>query len=138
MKCLSMDLRRRILAVYDKGHSSREEVARRFEVSLGMVKKLIQQRSHTGDIRPRYYRCGRPPLLVAEHQRQLRALLGKKSDLTLSEMREALGLDCSLQAIHLVLVKMGLSYKKRRSVPVSKDARTSRGRAAGGVAAKGA
>ncbi len=136
MKCLSMDLRRRILAAYDKGHSSREEVARRFAVSLGMVKKLIQQRSHTGDIRPRYHRCGRPPVLVAEHQRRLRALLDKKSDLTLHEMREALGLKCSLQAIHLVLLKMDLSYKKRRSVPANRTARTSGGRAVSGGAAK--
>lgn len=124
MKCLSMDLRRRILVTYDQGHSSREEVARRYQVSLGMVKKLIQQRRRTGDIRPRYHRCGRRPLLGAEHQRRLRVLLAKKSDLTLAEMRTALGLECSLQAIHVVLVKMGLSYKKRRSVPVNKTART--------------
>jgi transposase len=103
-----------------------------------MVKKLIQQRSHTGDIRPRYHRCGRPPVLVAEHQRRLRALLDKKSDMTLAEMRGALGLKCSLQAIHLVLVKMDLSYKKRRSVPANRTARTSGGRAASGGAAKGA
>src|SRR3569623_888428 len=129
MKCLSMDLRRRILATYDQGKSSREEVARRYQVSLGMVKKLIQQRSHTGDIRPRYHRCGRPAVLVAEHQRRLRAMLYKKSDLTLAEMREAFGVECSLQAIHLVLVKMDLSYKKRHSVPVSRPARTTGGRA---------
>ena len=40
MATLSLDLRERILAAYDAGEGSREEVAHRFRVSLGMVKKL--------------------------------------------------------------------------------------------------
>ena len=46
----SLDLRERILDTYDAGEGPREDVARRFRVSLGMVKKLLQQRRHTGDI----------------------------------------------------------------------------------------
>ena len=46
----SLDLRERILGTYDAGEGTREDVARRFRVSLGMVKKLLQQRRHTGDI----------------------------------------------------------------------------------------
>jgi transposase len=37
-RTLSLDLRERILACYDEGESTREEVAERFRVSLGMVK----------------------------------------------------------------------------------------------------
>jgi hypothetical protein len=33
--------------------------------------------------------------------------------MTLAELREALGLKCTLPAIHYVLVDMGLTYKKR-------------------------
>jgi transposase len=122
-KTLSMDLRQRILKAYDRGQSTREEVAARYEVSLGMVKKLIQQRRHSGDIAPRYHRCGRPPKIQASHERQLRTLLKAKADMTLSELQAALGLDCTPQAIYWVLERMGLSYKKRRSVPASKTAR---------------
>ena len=75
MVTLSLDLRTRILATYDAGQSTREDVARRFRVSLGMVKKLLQQRRHTGDIAPRHHRSGRKPLIVAAHRRQLRALV---------------------------------------------------------------
>ena len=46
----SLDLRERILDTYDAGEGTREDVARRFRVSLGMVKKLLQQRRHTADI----------------------------------------------------------------------------------------
>lgn len=122
---VSLDLRRRILKVYDQGGSTREEVAARFEVSLGMVKKLIQQRRHTGDIAPRHHRSGRKRKILASHERQLRALLKNKPDMTLQELHTALGLDCTLPAIHYILERMGLSYKKRHSVPASKTVRTS-------------
>ena len=136
MATLSLDLRERILATYDEGGNTREEVAQRYRVSLGMVKKLLQQRRHTGDIGPRHHRSGRKPRSVAAHQRQMRALLGRKPDLTLAELRAAVELECSLPAIHYALVKMGLSYKKRRCAPAKRRARTSPGRAKGGGGGK--
>jgi transposase len=137
-KAISLDLRERILAAYDKGDATREQVAKRFAVSLGMVKKLIQQRRHTSRITPRYDRCGRKPGVAARAQRQLRALVAKKPDLTLREMRESLALDCTLPAIHYVLAKLGLTYKKRRSERLSKIAPISSGRGPNGAGAKGA
>ncbi len=133
MRTLSLDLRERILASYDNAEGTRVEIAHRFRVSLGMVKKLLQQRRHTGDIAPRYRFCGRKPMIVGTHQSQMRNLLARKSDLTLKELRAATGLSCSLQAINVVLGKMGLTYKKRHSAPVSKTVLTSRGRAGSGA-----
>ena len=128
MRTTSLDLRARILASYDHEEGTREEIARRFRVSLGLVKKLLQQRRRTGDIAPRHRFSGRKPMIVAVHRSQLRALLTKKNDLTLKELRVAAGLRCSLQAINVVLGKMGLTYKKRHSVPASRTALTSPGR----------
>ena len=112
MKTLSLDLRERILAAYDAREGTREEVAMRFRVSLGMVKKLLQQRRHTGDIRPQHYRAGRKPKILERHRQQLQRLLDKQPDLTLSELRAATRLACSLPAIHYVLADLGLTYKK--------------------------
>ena len=136
MRTLSLDLRERILTSYDNDEGTREQIARRYRVSLGVVKKLIQQRRHTGDIRPRHYRSGRKPVIVDTHRRQLRTLLGKKPDLTLKELRQAVGLNCTLPAIHYVLDDMGLTYKKRRSGPVSRIGRTLPGRAGRGGGSK--
>lgn len=133
MRTTSLDLRERILAAYDKDEGTRPEIARRFRVSLGLVKKLLQQRRRTGDIAPRHRYSGRKPTIVANHRMQFRSLLSKKNDLTLQELREATGLGCSLQAINVVLAKMGLTYKKRHSVPVSKTARTSSGHVGAGA-----
>jgi transposase len=135
-KTISVDLRERILSAYDDDGGTREDVARRFRVSVGMVKKLLQQRRHTGDIAPRHHRAGRKPLILDSHHRRMRSLLGEKPDLTLWELRQALTLECSLQAIHVALVKMGLSYKKRRSEPANRTVPTLRGRGKSGGGAK--
>lgn len=136
MATLSLDLRSRILATYDEGHSTREEVARRYRVSLGMVKKLLQQRRATGDIAARHHRSGRKPRIVAAHHRQMRTLLRRQPDLTLAELRRAVALECSLPAIHYTLVKLGLTYKKRRCAPANKITPTSPGRGASGGGGK--
>lgn len=136
MATISLDLRERILAAYDRGEGTREQVARRFCVSLGMVKKLIQQRRHTGDIAPRHDRSGRRPRILASHRQAMRTLLCDKPDMTLEELRSAVKLDCSLPAIHYALEKMGLTYKKRHSEPASRSARTSHARGGRGDASK--
>ena len=109
---LSLDLRERILASYDEGEGTRAQVAERFRVSLGMVKKLIQQRRHGGDIAARHHRAGRKPVILESHREQMSTLLAQTPDMTLEELRIAVELDCTVQAIHLVLGKMGLTFKK--------------------------
>jgi transposase len=107
MRTLSLDLRERILSSYDKKEGTREEIANRYRVSLGMVKKLLEQRRRTGEIGARHHRSGRKPIILAAHARQMRTLLGQKVDLTLKELRAALELECSLPAIHYALEKDG-------------------------------
>jgi transposase len=126
MKTLSLDLRERILAAYDAGEDSRQEIADRFCVSVGMVKKLVQQRRVVGDIGPLHHRSGRKPKITEAHQRHLARLVAGRPDLTLEELREAVELDCTLPAIHYALIRMGLSYKKRHSMLASGSAQTSR------------
>lgn len=119
MATLSQDLRERIVASYDRGDGTREQIAARYNVSLGMVKKLLQQRRRTGDIAPRHRFSGRKPKITAQHQAELKRLVERQPDLTLEELREAIGVECTLPAIHYALGRMGLSLKKRRSGPPS-------------------
>jgi transposase len=136
MKTLSLDLRERIVAAYDAGDTTREMVAGRFRVSLGMVKKLLQQRRKLGEIGALHHRAGRKPRILPAHREQLRRHLAAKPDLTLAELRTVTGLDCTLPAIHYVLADMGLTFKKRRSGRPSRTGRTSSGRGGGGGATK--
>lgn len=127
MAALSLDLRTRIVSAYDRGEGTREAIAQRFNVSLGMVKKLLQQRRRIGNLKPQHHRAGRKRTIVAEHRIAIRKLLAAKPDMTLAELREALGLKCTLPALHYVLADMNLTFKKRRSGPASRTGRTSAG-----------
>lgn len=127
MKTLSVDLRERVLASHDNQEGTRQDIAKRYKVSLGMVKKLVAQRRRTGQIGPQRHLCGRKPMILATHRKQMRELLGRKPDMTLAELRDALGLGCTVQAVFYALDEMGLTYKKRRCAPASKTDRTSRG-----------
>lgn len=132
MAAISVDLRTRILKACDRGDGTQEQIARRFCVSYGLVKKLLQQRRRTGSIEPRYRFCGRKPVILPAHRKALRALVAAAPDLTLAELRTRLGLACTVQAIHYVLADMGLTYKKRHSGPASKAGPTSPKRAVPG------
>ena len=134
----SLDLRQRIIASYDQEEGTREDIAKRYRVSLGLVAKLLHQRRRTGDIAARHHHSGRKPKLLGTHRRQLRALLAQKPDLTLRELQVALGVDCTLQAIHYVLEAMGLTYKKRHSGPANRAGQKSAGRGGPGGGGKGA
>lgn len=133
-----MDLRERILKVYERGDSTREQVARRFAVSVGMVKKLLARQRSGAGIGARYDRCGRKPQIQESQRQALRELVERKPDLTLKQLREALSLDCTLPTIHYVLIGLGLTYKKRLSMQASKAARTwFRGGRSGSAAREG-
>ena len=131
-KPVPMDLRERIVAAYDGKEGTRPEVAKRFKVSLGMVKKLLAQRGRTGDLRDRHRCCGRKARLLPEHGRALRDVVAKEPDLTLGERKGRLGLGCAAAAVHWALGRLGLTSKKRRSMRPSKAGRMSPGPDAGG------
>jgi transposase len=123
MRTISVDLRERILQSYDQKEGTRQEIAHRYRVSLGMVKKLLRQRRLTGDIAPRHRFSGRKPKILESHRGKMQKALVKKPDLTLEELRTVLALECSLPALHYALAKMGLTYKKRRFAPASSSGR---------------
>jgi len=122
-KTLSVDLRERIVAAYDAKEGTREEVAKRFRVSVGMVKKLLTQKARTGDLRPRHRFSGRKARLMPDHGAGLKALIAQEPDLTLAELKDRLALDCTVAAMHWVVGRLGLTYKKRRSMRPNKTGR---------------
>ena len=135
-KTLSVDLRERIVAAYEAKEGTREEVAKRFRVSVGMVKKLLGQKAKTGDLRPRHRFSGRKARLMPERGQEMKELIAREPDLTLEEIKQRLELSCTIGAIHWVLTRMGLTYKKRRSTRPNKTGRTSPKPGKSGNAAK--
>jgi transposase len=124
MKTISLDLRVRILAACDKHDTTQHAVATRFGISLGFVKKLLHQRKTIGTIDNLYSRVGRKPVLSAKQREQMRQVILKHPGATLAEIARTCHLDCSIATVDNTLRRMGLTYKKRRSVLPNKPAKT--------------
>ena len=115
MKAISMDLRQRIVDAYDQGDTTRQKVAERFGVSLAFVKKLLSRRKRFGTIAPFLDWVGRKRAISPESQHALRKHLARHPGATLAELRDALGLACSLVTVFNTLRRMKLTYKKNAS-----------------------
>lgn len=125
MKPTSIDLRERIVAAYDAGEGTRQQVADRFKVSLGLVKKLLAQRKSLGTIEPQYQNVGRNPAFGGDHLKHLETFLQQHSDATLMEIKAHFSdrICCSLQAVSNAIHRLGWRYKKNRYAPVSRTER---------------
>jgi transposase len=107
----------------ERGEGSEPELAARFCVSFGYVKKIRRQQLHTGMMTRIRHRPGRKPKFTELIRDQLRNWLKQQPDLTLVELqdklREQARLGVSLPSLWMVLKKMGLRLKKSRSTPAS-------------------
>ncbi len=114
-KTISIDLRRRVAAFVDDGHSGRA-AARHFCVSESFAIKLIQRRKATGSIKPAQQ--GRAPGSgkLAPFRRYLLGLVTAEPDITLSELCGRLeaehGVKTYTGSLSTLLRQAGLSYKK--------------------------
>jgi transposase len=118
-----MDLRDRVVAACDSGLCTREQVARRFDVSASWIRRLLQRRRETGDYGPRRTKRGRKPAFLGKSLDQLDRLVQAKPDATLAELRERCGVTCSLVTVSNTLARLGYRRKKRRSGRLSKIVR---------------
>ena len=122
MEAYSKDLRVRILADADRGLGTRA-LATKYQVSESWVRRLKQRRRESGEITARKRRVFRTPIL-APHYERLRQLVVAHPDATLEELRERLAVVVGLTALWNAVRRLGLTVKKKSSVPRSRIART--------------
>lgn len=117
----SQDFRDKVLGAFDRGMKT-GEVAKAFGVSPSWLRRVKQRRREHGETAPR-------PMGGKRFEKidrvKLSRLVAACPDATLAELRESLGIICAISAIGTALQKLGLSYKKRRSMPRSRIGRTS-------------
>jgi len=121
MKAYSMDLRQRVIDDCDAGLGTKA-VAQKYSVSPAWVRRLKQHRRERGDIVPRTGGGFRSRKI---DPRRLRELVEAQPDATLEELRQRLDVGCSAWAVGKALRKLGMTFKKRRFTPPSKNGRTS-------------
>lgn len=122
MESYSIDLRKKVLAAYDRGKQT-QEIAEMFGVSKAWARRVKQRRREHGELAPRP-RIGKHPVKV--DRARLAELVEQRPDATLAELRDRLGVECSISAVWRALRDLGLSFKKRPSMLRSRTAPTSR------------
>ena len=116
------DLRDRVLAAYDRGMRTKQ-IADLFRVSPSWARRVKQRRREAGETAPRP-RGGATVIKI--DLARLAELVRQRPDATIKELHGLLGVDCVESAVCMALKRLGLSFKKRRSMPRSKTARMSR------------
>jgi transposase len=115
------DLRDRILAASDRGKKTKE-ISGTFGVSPAWVRRVKQ-------VRREQQRSTRLPMggarVIKIDLETLRKLVEQQPDATIPELHERLGKNsCSESAVGMALLRLGLSFKKRQSMPPNRTGLT--------------
>ena len=119
MGIASQEVRQRAIEAYRSGKGTQHQIAGMFGIALRTFTRWWSQFRHHGQLAPKP-RGHNPPALDEREMQALDRLLQAQPDLTLSQMREALGKTCSVVAIHNATVRLNWRYKKSRYVRASK------------------
>ncbi|MCL1909106.1 MAG: hypothetical protein FWG12_07055 [Holophagaceae bacterium] len=111
----------------------KEDVAKWLFVCVRTVTRVWGKYTSTGSYGPEPQNSGRKPLISEEAMGRVVERIREAPDTTLSELIEDLGLPIAKSALSERLIKLGLTYKKRRSTQKSGRGKTSsqRGRHGG-------
>jgi transposase len=110
---LSNDLRQRVIAAVDQHEGSYRQIAARFHVSPSLLTRLLKLRRQTGALEPKPHGGGRAPALDRDGLERLRQLVRAQPDATLQELRQHLGVACSLTALWRALRKLKITSKTK-------------------------
>jgi transposase len=120
MKPHSIAFRQKIIEVHEVEDISQRKLAKRFNVALSFIQKLLKQYRETDSLAPKVRTQQTPAKLNDEHLTVLRRLVEERNDATLEELRKQLihetVIDVSRSTVDRALDKLGLTLKKRRSM----------------------
>ena len=125
MRTYSTDLRERVVAARERGHSA-AEIARLFKLSKRSVERYCKLQADTGGVQPKQ-RGGYRRSRLEKHDETLRRWIHGQPDLTLAELQlrlaRQLKVRLGLTALWHRLEHLGLSYKKNAARRGAKPAR---------------
>jgi transposase len=130
-RAYSDDMRRKFLEAYQAGDGSLATLAARFHVSIGWAEAVSAAFGRTGRMeRAPGAKRGRKSRITAGALEYLAGRVKQQPDRTLEKLREDLererGIIIGVTQLWVVLSRMGLRFKKRRSMPPNRTVRVSR------------
>lgn len=116
MRAYSLDLRQKVVAAYERGDGTIDEIAALFSVGPTFVKKMLRLHREVGNLSPLPHGGGHTPKLSDKHQKMLRAEIKRNNDVTIEELRDVLrkkaGVEVSQPTVSRVLARLNLPRKK--------------------------
>ena len=117
MKSYSIDLRQKIIDIYENEKISIRALASRFSVAKSFVQKIVKQYQQTGDISPRKRGGGRKPKVSEQDLMILQEIIEQNNDSTLRELCVLLELKTeiivSTSTMDRLCQKLNLTVKKK-------------------------
>lgn len=111
MKTASAETRALVVKAYTSGVATRKQLAEIFGYHIQSIGNWIREFESAGRISPRP-KGHRKAIFTDDEKKALIELFQNDVDITLEEIRERFGKNCSLVAIHKTIVKLGFVFKK--------------------------
>ncbi len=125
MKAYSIDLRQKIIELYNEGNISQRQLAKQFHVALSLIQKLLRQYRQTGNISPKVRTKQTPTKLNPTQLKVLEELVNNNNDMTLEELREELALSTGIiigrSTVDRMLRRLNLTVKKKHYTQQKKE-----------------
>lgn len=120
MKPYSLDLRKKIVEVFETEQISQRKLAEQFHVALSFIEKLLKQWRETGDLAPKPHGGGTPPKLNGEQEGLVQTLIESKNDMTLDELcqevHQQTQVRVSRSTMGRIVQRLNLTRKKKPSM----------------------
>jgi transposase len=114
-----LELRQRVIKIWLNGRQSPQEIADRFLVSRHFVTEMVKLYRETGSVERRPHGGGHRKL-GKQGDAVLHELVESQPDATLEELTEqllsTLGSSLTPSGVHRATIRLGITYKKSRSM----------------------
>ena len=126
------ELRERVLAAYENGEGSFDELGKRFRVGEASVNRWVALKRETGGVAPRPMGGSRGRLMDAEGEKFVHEWIGEVCTITMAELADVYakfrGVRMSEETMRANVERLGYTKKKGRSGRWQRTARTSSAR----------
>jgi transposase len=116
-------IRQRAIEAYQAGTGTQAQIASMYRVTLRTFARWWRQYQRNGTFAPAP-RGHRPAAYQGRDLEALDRALSRRPDATLEQLREQIGVACSIMAVHRATLRLDWRYKKSRYERVSKTGPT--------------
>ena len=111
MKIASEEIRSLVVKACISGTASKKQLSLIFGYTIATINNWLRGYRRDERLAPQP-RGHRKASFSPEEMKELTTLLNSRPDMTLAEIKEYFGKECSLVAIHKTLMKLGFVFKK--------------------------